>query len=258
MSIPFDDRGLTLGDGLFETVLANAGALVALEAHAARLARSCVVLGLPPPTLDDLRAAATEALAVAKLSASRAAVRLTWTAGSGGRGLDRPETLSPRLFATAAPAPRVDAPLTLATAAVRRNETSPTSRLKTLNYLDNIIARRQARDAGADEGLMLNSHGQVACAAVANIVWLRQGVLYTPALDCGALAGIVRAEMTAAAGRRGLRVEEVRAEPNALFQAEAVVVTNSLMGARLVTALDGRALDQQSLQVTTLLDLGRR
>jgi branched-subunit amino acid aminotransferase/4-amino-4-deoxychorismate lyase len=141
MTLEPDDRGLLLGDGLFETLLWS-GALVDFAAHAKRLRRGCEALGLPAPAASDLEAAATSAIAVAGLTDQRAAVRLTWTAGGGGRGLDRPEPVQPRLFASAAPAPSASGPARLVTVDIARNDRSPASRLKTLAYLDNVLARR--------------------------------------------------------------------------------------------------------------------
>ena len=100
--IPIDDRGFLLGDGLFETVLFKAGQPVLWEAHVARLGRGCAALGLPLPDARKLEAEARRALAGRRLGSARAAVRLTWTAGSGGRGLARPQPPTPRLVVSAA------------------------------------------------------------------------------------------------------------------------------------------------------------
>jgi branched-chain amino acid aminotransferase/4-amino-4-deoxychorismate lyase len=182
------------------------------------------------------------ALTDAGLQEARAAVRLTWTAGAGGRGLDRPEPLSPVLVATAAPAPKPEAPAGLMVSRVRRNDGSPASRLKSLAYLDNVLARREARAAGADEAVMLNTAGELACAAAANLFWIAGGRLYTPHLDCGVLAGLTRARVIAAAARLGEPVRAVRAGPEALEKAEAAFLTNSLIGLRPVRAIDGSKL----------------
>ena len=104
-TVPPDDRGFLLGDGLFETLLVLAGRPLFLDAHLSRLARGCGALGLPAPDEPVVRRALDQALAGAGLTDVRAAVRLTWTAGSGGRGLDRPASPQPRLVVTAAPAP---------------------------------------------------------------------------------------------------------------------------------------------------------
>ena len=237
-----DDRGLTLGDGLFETLLAVDGALQAEPAHLARLARGCTALGLPAPDLQEARRLMAAALADTGLTTGRAAVRLTFTAGPGGRGLDRPAPIAPRMLATASSAPRPAEPGRLAISRVRRNEGSPVSRLKTLAYMDNVLARREAALAGADEAVMLNNAGHLACAAAANLFWLRDGRLFTPALDCGVLDGVMRRAVIAEAARRGVEVVEARMGPEVLEQTEAVFVTNSLVGVRAVSHLDGRPL----------------
>jgi branched-chain amino acid aminotransferase/4-amino-4-deoxychorismate lyase len=238
--IPPDDRGFTLGDGLFETVLADDGDLRRLDAHLDRMSAGCAALGLPAPDRDLAERLMRQALEDAGLAGGRAAVRLTFTAGSGGRGLDRPDVLAPRLVAAAAPAPRPQTPARLVTAKARRNDQSPASRLKTLSYLDNVLARAEAREAGADEALMLNTRGELACAAAANIFWVTDGRLFTPALECGVLAGVTRAQVLAAAPALGFPVETVRVEPHELEGAEAVFLTNALVGVRAVASIDGR------------------
>lgn len=235
MTLPTDDRGLLLGDGLFETILARGGGLEHWEAHLARLTAGCAALGLPVP--DGAAARRLCERAVEDAGLSRAAVRLTLTAGSGGRGLDRPAEVQPRLFATAAASPAPVGPVALVTVRVRRNERSPASRLKTLSYLDNVLARREA--AGA-EALMLNTVGQVACAASANLFWVRDGRLLTPSLDCGALEGIMRGVVIARARSHGIAVEEVQADRADLDGVQGLFLTNSLIGVRAVSMLDGR------------------
>lgn len=239
MSVSHDDRGFTLGDGLFETILWSGGRPVLFEEHFGRLVRGCAAIGLPAPERDAVWAATVAAARGADLTDKRAAVRLTWTAGSAGRGLDRPKTLSPRLLAVAVRSPRPVGPARVHTSSVRRNEGSPTSRLKTLSYLDGVLARREALLAGADEALMLNVAGEVACAAAANLFWFERDALCTPALDCGTLEGMVRAEVTAAAGRMGIAVRETRTPRSDLSAAAGMFLTNSLIGLRPVSTLDG-------------------
>lgn len=242
MSVPLDDRGLLLGDGLFETILAVDGGLMMFDAHAARMRSGAAALGIEPPAPEALRETAELAVAASGLKTGRAAVRVTLTAGSGGRGLDRPTAGTSRLFATAAPSPRPDGPLHAVISEVRRNDRSPASRLKTLAYLDNVLARREARTAGADEALMLNTGGHLACAAAANLFWIAEDGLLTPALDCGALDGTMRRVLMDRAPGCGLEVREVRAGPEALDAAEAVFITNSLIGLRPITRLGFRDL----------------
>ena len=170
----------------------------------------------------------------AAVSEELSAVRMTLTAGSGGRGLERPAAPEPHIFASVAPSPRPQGPVALVTSDLRRNEGSPSARLKTLSYLDNVLARRLASPA---EALLLNNRGEIACAAAANIFWVRGGKLFTPHRDCGVLDGIMRRQVMAAA-----RVEEVQAPRAMLEGAEAVFLTSSLIGVRPVASLDGASL----------------
>lgn len=254
--IPPDDRGFTLGDGLFETVLAEDGDLVRPDAHLDRLTDGCASLGLPAPDRPLVLNLMRQALADSGLGEARAAVRLTLTAGSGGRGLDRPAQLQPRLVATAAAAPRPTTPARLVTAAVRRNDQSPAARLKTLSYLDNALARAEALTAGADEALMLNTRGELACAAAANLFWIDGGKLFTPALNCGVLAGTARARVLTIAAGLGVEVCEIRSMPGVLAAAEAVFLTNALFGLRPVAEVDGRAFapHRQAEQIARVLE----
>lgn len=233
-----NDRGFTLADGLFETVLARSGRLVQWGEHMARLRAGCEALGLPAPSADTCEAAAFAALDQAGLLTDRAAVRLTWSAGPGGRGLDRPAEPAPHLVATAAPASGKSMDVALATVGIRRNPTSPTSRFKTLSYLDSVLARREARSRGADEALMLSTAGDLACAAAANLFWIEGERLFTPALECGVLGGMVRATLLSDAG-----AVEIVATPDVLGGAEGVFITNSLIGLQPVRAVDGIDID---------------
>jgi branched-chain amino acid aminotransferase/4-amino-4-deoxychorismate lyase len=231
-SAPLDDRGLLLGDGLFETLLWTRGGLVLGPEHGERMIGGARSLGLPPPALPKILACAEAAVRRSGLAQVRAAVRVTLTAGSGGRGLDRPEPVRPRLFATAAPAPRPDQPAILAVSNVRRDAASPTSRLKTLAYLDNVLARREARARGADEAVMLNADGWVVCAAAANLFWVRDEALSTPPPEAGCLEGIMRGAVLDAAARLGLPIRLALQTPASLIEADAVFLTNSLIGVR--------------------------
>lgn len=240
--IGVDDRGLLLGDGLFETVLWEGRAFDAFDAHAARLVAGCATIGLPAPDRTALDAAARAAIADAALEDKRAAVRLTWTAGSGGRGLDRPDMPAPRLVATAAASAKPTTPARVIVSAVRRNEGSPAARLKTLAYLDNVLARREARALGADEALMLNNRGEICGGAAANVFWFEADDLLTPALDCGVLGGIMRARVMTRARGLGWTVREVHAGLDDLNAATGLFLTNSLIGMRDVAGLGDRMI----------------
>jgi branched-chain amino acid aminotransferase/4-amino-4-deoxychorismate lyase len=245
-AVPSDDRGLLLGDGLFETLLYDGTGLQRFEAHLARMVRGCAVLGLEPPDPAAARRLALETLKARGLEGGPAVVRLTLTAGSG-RGLERPDPSSGRLLCNVSPAADPPPPARLVTVQVRRNDSSPASRVKALSYLDNILARREARAAGADEALMLNTRGEVACAAAANLFWIAGRRLFTPALECGVLDGIMRAAALQAAEALGVMAVETRSGLEALEAADALFLTNSLVGLRPVAVLDGRPYEPHPL-----------
>jgi branched-chain amino acid aminotransferase/4-amino-4-deoxychorismate lyase len=211
------------------------------------MAAGCEALGLPPLDVEAARALCLAAPGHAGLADVRAAVRLTLTAGSGGRGLDRPAAPAPVLVATAAAAPVPATPVDLMLAKTRRNEGSPAARLKTLSYLDNVLARAEALAAGADEAVMRNNHGDLTCAAAANLFWVAGEALFTPALHCGVLEGIARGRVLAAAGRLGVDVHEVATGAEALDEADAVFLTNSLIGVRPARRFEEEAFGPHAL-----------
>jgi branched-chain amino acid aminotransferase/4-amino-4-deoxychorismate lyase len=115
-----------------------------------------------------------------------------------------------------------------------------------LAYLDNVLARAEAQAAGADEALMLNTAGEIACAAAANIFWIRHGEVFTPTLEAGVLDGIIRRRVIAACHDLGLPLHEVFANPGRLNGAP-MFITNSLIGVRAVSDLNGSALPTSPL-----------
>ncbi|TAK56459.1 MAG: branched-chain amino acid aminotransferase, partial [Dehalococcoidia bacterium] len=122
---------------------------------------------------------------------------------------------------------------------VRRNETSPLSRLKTLNYLNNLLARRAARAAGADEALFLNTRGDVAEGAASNVFIVRGRELLTPPASAGALPGIARATVLELAPTLGLTPRESTLTLDSIRTADEAFLTNSLMEVLPLVRLDG-------------------
>lgn len=237
--VPFDlrDRGLLLGDGLFETLPVFGGHAFRADDHLARMEAGAAVLGMP----FDGEAARAAILALAGAARGHATLRLTLTRGAGQRGLRLPEAPTPLLFGTLAPwSPAlVMQPTRLATVAIRRNQSSPASRVKALPYLDNVLALEAAIAAGADDALMLNGHGHIACASAANLFLKIDGRLITPPVTEGALGGIMR-NLILAEG--GLDAAEGPLAPTAPAQAEGAVLTNSVRLVSPVTRADGHPL----------------
>lgn len=227
--IPAADRGLLLGDGVFETMAVHHGRVFDLDAHLERLSAGLGLLGFAQSVdLGKLRAGITQYLAAEH--ADTAVLRLTVTRGSGPRGLAPPGAPSPTILMTLSPmpAPRKE-PLALHIAAVtRRNELSPLARIKALPYLDNVLALSEARAQGADDALLLNTRGTIACAAAANVFIIHNGRLQTPPVSDGALPGTMRALVLALAEEAGLAPLEISLEPSTLSGADHVFLTNSI------------------------------
>ena len=237
---PFDltDRGLTLGDGLFDTSLARNGQIFRRKAHLDRLAASAETLAIP---FDP--AAATRALDALAGAIGEGTVRLTLTRGGGTRGLALPAHPKPCLFGAASPATSgaTFPVLALATSSIRRNETSPVTRLKALPYLDAILGLREALACGADDVLFENMAGHVACLSVANIFAVLGQSLVTPPLTDGVLAGTIRAFILDKAISLGFVAEERSLTRAELSCADAVFATNSIRLLAPCRAIDGMA-----------------
>ena len=208
LGVPLHDRGLLLADGLFETVLVQAGRAVLLEAHLQRWRESAAMLAMDaPPDAAALEPLIREAIARAGLNAEAAsgALRLNWSRGDGsGRGIDLPADAGDpgrgpsqphghRFWLQLNPFTPSFTPQTAhISRQERRNGSSRLSRCKTFAYGQAIQARREAREAGAEEALLLSTAGGLSCGAVANLLVRCHGRWLTPPLSSGCLPGVMR------------------------------------------------------------------
>jgi branched-subunit amino acid aminotransferase/4-amino-4-deoxychorismate lyase len=220
------DAGLLYGRGLFETFRARRHSVYRLDRHYERLSAGARNLDIPLAlTLSELQNVVRELSERCELDDAR--LRLTLTAGSeGGR---------PSLFVQARPAS--DYPeelyrrgLTALIASARRNETSPLSGIKTLNCLDNVLAREEARRSGADEALLLNTRGLLAEGSATNVFLVRAGALLTPPVEDGALPGVTRGVVLELASGAGLVSRETSLTLEELREADEALLTNAILG----------------------------
>jgi branched-subunit amino acid aminotransferase/4-amino-4-deoxychorismate lyase len=242
LALPLADRGLLLADGLFETVLLEEGRLQLLEEHLERWRSSAELLAMAPPP-DQTLILPLVAEAIARSGIRTGALRLNWSRGCGGRGLDLP---APAQAAPAhrfwlqltATAPQFEAVTTWISREERRNAASRLSRCKSFAYTAQVQARREAHAAGAHDALLLSSHGELCCGSAANLLVLHQGRWTTPPLASGCLPGVMRGR----ALRLG-RADEAPLEPSDLKTCEGALLINSL-GCRPIHRCDGTALAQ--------------
>lgn len=187
------DRGFTLGDGVFETIAVQEGHARHLDRHLNRLYTSLATLRIAlPPDTPDPAGSVHNAIAANRLDSG--VVRLSISRGPGGRGIATEGAGPPTVLATASAALPPETPVpAIVSQRVRRNEHSPTSGLKTLSYLDNVLARQEAVERGAEEAVLLNTQNRVAEASIANLIAVFGNSAVTPPLREGCLPGIARA-----------------------------------------------------------------
>jgi branched-chain amino acid aminotransferase len=232
---PFD-HGLTVGDGVFETMKVIDGEAFALRRHLVRLRRSATGLGLAVPQSDDaLRSAVDETIAANHLTSGR--VRLTVTGGVGPLGSDRGSDGVSVILAVSPQAPWPPS-ATVVTVPWRRNEHSAVAGLKTTSYADNVVALRHAKEQGADEAIFANTSGNLCEGTGTNIFVGLEGRLRTPPLSSGCLAGIVRELLVEV-----LDVDEVDLPIERLAEVDEAFLTSSTREVQPISAIDGRALD---------------
>ena len=239
---PFDltDRGLLLGDGVFDTSRVVNGKILFMEEHLKRLLGDAAALGLSVDPAE-LRAFALDVIP----DEADGALRLTITRGPGPRGLAPASLGKPTLIAKfdeGAPAFPM-APLRLMVSDIHRNPTAPSSLRKTLAYTDAISGLQRAKVAGFDEALYLTPSGNVACSSIANIVARFGDRLVTPPLKDGVVAGIMRAWLVRTAPGLGFEIDTASMKLAEVEAADALYLMNSLQLIRPVSALGSAMFD---------------
>lgn len=264
----FASDRVRIGDGVFDTLLAIDGAPVLAPEHFERLLRHAGVMKIPPLTLPSPRGGegcadlasereprrswvrgmietVEKILHKNNLCTNQAVINTIITRGPAGRGLAIPEKANIQIAMKASPAPDEYPPISAIIAkTIRRNEKSPLSWIKSLNYGDNIFAMGEAQQAGGNEAILLNNGGAVTCATSGNVFIVRGQSLYTPPLEDGVVDGIIRGKLI-----RELGAQEQSLSPADLENATGIYITSSVRGVVPVISLDGKKLTAPSLQI---------
>ncbi|KGN33298.1 class IV aminotransferase [Knoellia sinensis KCTC 19936] len=249
------DHGVTVGDGAFETCKIVNGEAFALTRHFRRLGRTLSGLGLP--AVDDavIREGIQEVLAIGDPIAF-GRVRITVTGGAGPLGSDRNDSPATVIVAATSSAPH-EPSAAVVTVPWVRNERGATAGLKTTSYAENVIAVTHARSRGAEEALMANTRGELCEGTASNVFVVTDGVLRTPPLESGCLAGITRELAIEWCRAAGLEVVEEALPFDVLDSADEVMISNSSRDVQGVHAVDDRRLAAPGPVTTKVIDVWR-
>lgn len=241
------DHGLLYGDGIFEGMRAYNGKIFRLREHIQRLWESAHSIFLQiPMTMEEMERACSETLKVNNLK--DAYIRLIVTRGVGTLGLDADLCSNPQVIIIAAqlslyPREFYENGLEIVTASTTRmNPGMLNPQIKSLNYLNNIMAKIEGHLVGCVEVLLLNSKGEVAEASGDNIFIWKRGVLHTPPTDAGILEGITRRVVLEIAAEMGLKTKEAPMTRHDIYTADECFLTGSAAELIPVVKLDGRSI----------------
>jgi branched-chain amino acid aminotransferase len=241
------DHGLLYGDGVFEGLRSYQGKVFRLEEHVRRLYESALAICLEIPLS---RKAMCDAIneAVKKNSISDGYIRVVVTRGAGSLGLDPNRCSNPQVIIIADsislyPQELYEHGLEIITTSITRNHPSALSpRIKSLNYLNNILAKIEGLKAGCIEALMLNHKGEVAECTGDNIFLVRDGVLSTPPLDAGILDGVTRRAVIELALAADITVNEVAITKHDVYVADECFLTGTAAEVIPVVKVDDRPI----------------
>ena len=251
------DHGLLYGDGVFEGIRVYGGKVFLHEEHIARLYESALAIRLPIPMSTSEMIDAVK-MTVKENGIIDGYIRLVVTRGGGSLGLDIRKTSDPQVIIiadtiTLYPEEIYRNGMKLITASTIRNHPGALSaRIKSLNYLNNILAKIEGIDAGSPEALMLNHKGEVAECSGDNIFIVKDGVLKTPGPDAGILEGLTRNAVMTIARESGYEVKECVLLRHDIYIADECFLTGSAAEVVPVVSLDGRDIGEGTPGPVTL------
>lgn len=249
---PFD-HGFLYGVGLFETFRVYEHHPFLLDDHLDRLNSGLQVVNIQASiTKQNIVEAIRLVLEANQLS--NAYIRLNVSAGNGEIGLQTEPYLNPNLILFAKALPSSGAMTEKKAVILKLNRNSPEGleRLKSHHYLNNLLAKRELGNNPLQEGLFLTKEGYIAEGIVSNVFWIKEGIMYTPAIETGILNGITRQFVISLAGVLGLTVEEGFYKPEQAEEAEEIFFTNSIQEIVPVSNFNGKNMPGLKGEMVTL------
>jgi branched-chain amino acid aminotransferase len=241
------DHGLLYGDGVFEGIRSYGGKVFRLEEHLKRLWDSAKAIWLTIPiSREEMAKAVYDTLRVNNIADGY--IRLVVTRGAGTLGLDPNRTSDPQViiitdYISLYPRELYEKGLEIVTVSVVRNHPAALSpRIKSLNYLNNILAKIEGLQAGCVEALMLNTKGEVAECTGDNVFLVRDGVLLTPPIEAGILEGVTRQAVIELARGKKLDVREIPLTKHDVYIADEMFLTGTAAEVIPVVKVDSRVI----------------
>lgn len=249
------DHGFLYGDGVYETLRAYDGVAFKIEEHIERLFNSAALIRLDiSKTPEAIIRAVNKTVKANRLS--DAYIRITISRGKGPIGLD-PALCPKSTFVIIAnpfqgyPSAYYRSGVNIAIVSSRRNfNKSIDPAIKSLNFLNNILAKIEGKERGAYEAVMLNYRGYIAEGTISNIFFVKNGTLYTPAVSTGILNGITRMAIIGIAEELGIKVREGKFRPADIYKAEEVFISNTTMELMPVSTVDDIKMSSSAGKVT--------
>ena len=240
------DHGFLYGDGIYETMLVYDGVIFKLDEHLQRLYRSASLIGLTIHLdMDSIKIALYDTLLANELK--NAYVRLTVSRGHGAIGLDPELCTQPTIVIMAQQSkdyPRAfyEKGIHIIISETRRNlKEAINPRIKSLNFLNNILAKVEAIKVGAYEAIMLNAHKRLTEGTISNVFFVKDNILCTPSGACGILEGITRGTVIELAVKEDMKVKESTFTKENIFAATEVFITNTSLEVMPVSKVDSTA-----------------
>ena len=246
-AISIMDRGFTLADGVFETMIARRNKVINFEKHFDRLIFGISVLDINIPEKEILRSNISDVLDANSLDLS--VIRLTISRGYDyERGLTIHDSTPSIIIRVAPHTVSRGNKISLTVSSIRRNEASFISNVKSLSYVDSVVAKNQAIKNGFDDALLLNTKGNISCATSSNVFVVQGDLVITPPAHEGVLLGVTRSIIMGNVASLGLKMIEQSIKPE-IDSFDEVFITNVVSGVTSVSSIDGIQIGSGSNEI---------
>lgn len=234
VNINFPLRAAFYGDGVFETFRCRGDLPKHIQRHLARLRKGAELLSIPVPEEQDILGQINNAYTESAIE--DAYMKICLLPEGGMTYYEKPHSSS--VFIIVRKCEVSENPLSLCVSSYKRSQYSVLNTVKTLNYVENILVKREAIERGYDDAILLNNNGEITEASSYNVFWTRGKGVFTPSLQCGLLPGITRELMLEVLDELGYQINERRFGLSYMLNSDFVFLTNSVAGMKFVNRIN--------------------